>query len=168
MTNTIDSILKPINHYLISINRNTTNGWYELQIGLPNNWIFDENDNIECEIIAESDEGKLVRIAPKKAKILIDDLVHFVELILKINDRIAAKEREFTERMEAMKEELELEAKKYYTEIDDIKQNPNVLDELKNTADTPAPKKPRGRPKGSTKGSTTTKAVVKEPQTTKE
>ena len=43
---TIDIALQPIIDYLISISRNTVKGWYELEVGIPKGWVFDENDEI--------------------------------------------------------------------------------------------------------------------------
>lgn len=153
MTNTIDSALEPISEYLISISRNTTNGNYELQVGIPNKWVFDDNAEVECEVLKESDVGKLIKVASKKSKVIIDDLVKFVEIIIQTNERIAEKELEFTEKMQEMRERLEEEAKKFYTELDELKDSSfqkageRFVKEL--NSDNPPPRKP-GRPKGST------------------
>lgn len=155
MTNTIDSAFQPISEYLISVSRNTTNGNYELQVGIPNNWVFDDNAEVECEVLKESSVGRLVKVAPKKSKIVIDDLVKFVGIIIATNERIAEKEKEFTEKMEAMRASLEDEAKKFYTELDEIKDTSfkkagkKFVEEL-NSNQPQTPKKTRGRPKGST------------------
>ena len=111
----------------------------------------------------ESDVGRLIKVAPKKSKIIIDDLVRFVEIIIKTNERIAEKEQEFTEKMEAMRERLEDEAKKFYTELDELKDTSfqkageRFVEELNADAPPKETKKPRGRPKGST---TTKKPVA--------
>jgi hypothetical protein len=120
---TIDTVLQPIVDYLISITRNTQKGWYELEIGLPKKWVFDENDEIGCEILSKLSEGSIVRIFPKNSDILIDDLIAFVEIIIDTNKKIADKEKEFTSRMEEMKNKLEEEAKKFFEELDELKQN---------------------------------------------
>ena len=163
MTNTIDSALQPISEYLISVSRNTTNGNYELQVGIPNKWIFDDNAEIECEVLKESDVGRLIKVAPKKSKIIIDDLVRFVEIIIMTNERIAEKEKEFTKEMENMRGILEKKANKFYEELDELrdtsfqKAGEQFVEELNTDAASEEPKKPRGRPKGST---TTKKPVV--------
>jgi len=155
MVNIIDSALKPISDYLISVTRNTENGWYELQVGIPNKWVFENNAEVECEVLNESDLGKLIKVAPKKTKILIDDLVRFVEIIITTNERIAEKEKEFTDKMEEMRERLEEEAKKFYTELDELKDTSfqkageKFVKELNSDSPTAESKKPRGRPKGS-------------------
>ena len=42
----IEEALNPISGCLASIIRNTKEGWYEFEIGIPNNWVFDDNDKI--------------------------------------------------------------------------------------------------------------------------
>jgi len=118
----IENALEPISSFLISMTRNTKEGWYELEIGIPNNWVFEDNDNIMCEVIAQIDEGKFIKILPKNYGVVADDLVKFVEIIIQTNERISAKEKEFTDKMEQMKAQLEKEAKKFYEELDDLKE----------------------------------------------
>lgn len=118
---TIESILHQLTGYLISIKRNTVQGWYELEIGIYKNWVFNENTKIGVEVISESDGGKILKIFPKNNKVVIDDLIAFVEVILETNKKIAEKEKEFTEKMEEMKKKLEDEAKNFYKQLDDLK-----------------------------------------------
>lgn len=120
---TIESVLEPVTGYLSSIKRNPKNGWYEIEIGLPLSWVYDDNNEIKCEIISKSDAGKLIKVVPKNEKIVIDDLISFVGVIIETNERIAEKEKEFTDRMEQMKGMLESEAKKFYEELDELKTN---------------------------------------------
>lgn len=151
--NTINSILKPIEGNLISMSRDTVNGWYVLQIGVPNTWVFDNNKEIECEIVQELDEGKILNIIPKTTKIIVDDLVDFVEIIVKTNERIAAKEKQFTEKMENMKSHLEEEYKKFYEELDELRDSSfqiagdKFVEKLQTDSKSDEKEKPRGRPK---------------------
>ncbi len=119
----IEEALQPITGYLISITRNPLDGWYELEIGIPNAWVFDENDEIKCEILDKSDKGKLIKIFPKNNSIVLDDLLTFVQIILETNKKIAEKEKQFTDKMEQMKGMLEQEALKFYEELDSLKEN---------------------------------------------
>ena len=119
----IELALQPVTGYLISIKRNTLKGWYELEIGIPKNWVYDENNEIECEVLEESETGKLINVSPKNEDIWIDDLISFVEIIIKTNNRIAEKEKEFTDKMQQMKDQLEKEAKKFYVELDELREN---------------------------------------------
>jgi len=120
--NTIETALQSITGYLISIVRNTQSGWYELEIGIPKNWVYNENNEIKCDVMDESSTGKLIKISPKKNNIIVDDLVTFVEIIIETNNRIAEKEKEFTDKMQLMKDQLEKEAKKFYVELDEIRE----------------------------------------------
>jgi len=120
---TIEAALEPITGYLISISRDTINGCYELQVGIPNNWVFDENEEVKCEVLSKADVGKLIKISPKGNDVVIDDLITFVEVIIETNKKIAEKEKQFTDKMEEMKSLLEKEAKKFYEELDELKDN---------------------------------------------
>lgn len=120
---TIDLALQPVTGYLISITRNTKNGWYELEMGIPKNWVYDETDEISCEILDESETGKLVSVAPKNEDILIDDLITFLKIIILTNEKIAEKQLEFESKMQEMKVSLEAEAKKFYKELDELREN---------------------------------------------
>ena len=115
--------LTPTDGYITSFTRNTVEGWWELEVGLPISWVFDENSGIDCEIVLENDIGKLIRVFPKKDDIFIDDLITFVEIIIKTNEKIAEKEKQFTDKMQEMKGVLEKEAKKFYQELDELKEN---------------------------------------------
>jgi len=117
----IEQALQPINGYLILIERDTVNGWYQLKIGLPSSWVFDENDKITCEVVNENDEGKIIIISPKVKEVVIDDLIGFVGLIITTNKKIAQKEKEFNLKMENFKKDLEEQAKTFYDELDDLK-----------------------------------------------
>jgi hypothetical protein len=143
---TVELALEPITGYLLSINRNTVSGWYEFEVGIPKTWVFGENGEIACEILNEADAGKLVKVFPKKDGIGIDDLIVFVVAIIDTNKRIAEKEKEFNERMEAMKGVLEKEAKKYLDELDQLKVNSfkNLTESLQKPPEkkTPRRKKP--------------------------
>ena len=120
---TIESILDPISGYLISITRNPMEGWYEMEIGIPKGWVFDENKEIKCEILSEKETGKLIKISPKNPDIVIDDLVAFIVVIIATNKKIADKEKQFTDKMAVMRNTLEKEVKVFYEELDEIKEN---------------------------------------------
>lgn len=119
----VEEILAPIDGYLLSIERDTVHGWYFMKVGIPKNWVFDENNEIGFEILSETEAGKLLKIIPKKQNIVIDDLIAFVGIIIKTNETIAAKEREFAEQMEEFKKNLEKKASNFYKELDELKDN---------------------------------------------
>jgi hypothetical protein len=120
---TIEAALHSITGYLLSVERDTVQGWYYLKVGIPKSWVFNENNKIGVEVITENDNGKLLKIYPKVGTIVIDDLIIFVEVIMETNKKIAEKEKQFTDRMEEMKGVLEKEAKKFYEELDELKVN---------------------------------------------
>jgi hypothetical protein len=157
---TVELALEPITGYLFSIKRNTMSGWYEFEVGIPKAWVFGENGEIACEVLNESETGKLVKVSPKKDGIGIDDLIVFVEAIIDTNKKIAEKEREFNERMEAMKGVLEKEAKKYLDELDQLKVNSfkNLTDSFQKPSEKKEPrrKKPKATPDGTIKSYTGT------------
>lgn len=119
----LETILEPITGYLFSITRNSLKGWYEIEIGIHKGWVFSENSEISCEIVEENDNGKLINIAPKNENVAIDDLVDFVKIIIETNEKIANKEQKFNERLKEMRENLEDEARKYYEEVDVLKES---------------------------------------------
>jgi hypothetical protein len=157
----IEAALHSIDGYLLSISRDTVNGWYELQVGLPTGWVYDENDKISCEVINEADAGTLIKIAPRTHEIVIDDLIAFVQAIIVTNEKIAKKEKQFTDKMETMKSKLEEEARKFYTELDELKEKSfkTANDEFVSSRIETEPKPKKGRPR---KTSNTNKTVKKE------
>ncbi len=128
----IDNALNSITGYLLSINRNTEKGWYELNIGLPKSWVVNETKDIAITIVAQDDNGKLITVLPKNDSVVVDDLVIFVELIIETNKKILEKENEFKRKMEEFKKNLELETAKYYNELDELKDSSfkNLSEEL--------------------------------------
>jgi len=119
----VDLALKSLDGFLFSIKRNPIKGWYELEIGINKSWVYNENKEISCELITENDEAILLKISPKNNRIVVDDLIAFVELIIETNKKIAEKEKEFADKMNEMKGILEKEAKKFYEELDSLKEN---------------------------------------------
>lgn len=119
----LETALKSTDGYINSFTRNTIKGWWELETGIPANWVFDENTKVGCEILLESELGKLIKIYPKETGVVIDDLIEFVEIIIKTNEVIAEKEKEFKETMNKMKDSLEEKAKDYYKELQEIREN---------------------------------------------
>jgi hypothetical protein len=144
----LETILEPVDGYLFSITRNALKGWYELEIGIHKGWVFNENSEISCEVIEETDTGKLIKIAPKNENIVIDDLLDFVRIIIGTNEKITKKEQEFNERLLVMKGSLEEEARKFYEEVDELKNNSfNTNNEaFVKTLQSQSTEKKRGRP----------------------
>lgn len=119
----VESILEPINGYLITMSRNTVKGWYELEVGIPKNWVFNENNEIGIEVVSGNDEGKLLKIFPKNSDVAIDDLFLFVKIVIATNQKIAEKETEFKEQLEEMKKGMEKKASDFFKQLDELKEN---------------------------------------------
>lgn len=119
----IEAILAPIDGYLLNMPRNPMKGWYELEIAIPKNWVFDQNDEIGIEVSSENEVGKLLKIFPKNDAVVIDDLILFVKIIITTNQKIAEKELEFKAQMEEMKNGLEVKAREFFKELDELKES---------------------------------------------
>jgi len=119
----LESILHPISSNFVLLTRNPMRGWFELQIGIPNNWAFSANDEIDVEIINETEVGKVIKIFPKNDNLVVDDLVLFAEIIINTNKKIAEKELEFKQQLEDKKKNLEEMAKEFFKELDELKEN---------------------------------------------
>jgi hypothetical protein len=162
---TIELALESTTGYINSLTRNTVEGWWELEIGLPKGWVYDENNKIGCEIVFENEIGRLIKIFPKKKDVVVDDLIAFVEIIIHTNERIAEKEKQFKDKMQEMKGLLEKEAKTFYQELDELKENSfkNLNNAFaKNLGKPKTPRKPR-KPKTETtigEGTVTTKNAI--------
>ena len=139
----VEEGLKPIEGYMLSLKRDPMKGWYEMEVGLPAGWIFRGNDYIECEVISETKAGSLVKVFPKLEGITADDLISFVKLILDTNSKIAEKEKEFTDSLEESKEQLNAVAKRFYTELDDLKKKSFSEFDTENKITPPPPPPPR-------------------------
>lgn len=145
----IQKKIESLDGYLFSIKRDTENGWYYLEVGLPKSWIFRGNDIINCKKINEWDEGNLIQIEPNENNVTIDDLIKFTHIILKTNEKIIAKEKEFEEKITKIKEELNVERNEFFSELDSLRDKSfSAFDYKLNDAEATKNKK-RGRPKGS-------------------
>lgn len=147
---------KPIEEYLMAMERDTVNGWYYLKIGLPKGWVYKGNDIIDCEIVQQNDAGQLLNIKPKKESITIDELIAFVSLIIQTNNKIVEKEQEFVNKIKKVKEELEAEKGVFYEELEKLKEStfkifdmPDKEPSKKSVAEGGGVKRGRGRPPGS-------------------
>jgi len=123
MMETVELALKPTNGYILSLVKDTFNGWWELEVGLPIKWIYGNNDMITCSVIDENDKGRLIKISPKVSNITIDYLITYVQLIIETNLKIEEKEIEFKNKFDELKVTLEKQAKDFYLELDVMKED---------------------------------------------
>lgn len=123
MDTVIHDRLKLVTGNLFSIIRDTENGTWFIEVGIPNTWEIGDNDDIDCETIGETESAKLIKISPKHEDVIVDDLILFVEVIIGINKEIAEKEKEFSQEMERKKKEMDEKIKSFYIKLEEHKQN---------------------------------------------
>ncbi len=154
----IQDKLKPIFNYLISIEWNIEKEWLELIIGLPKEWEYKENKSIKCESFDETDVGRYMRLSPKNETVVVDDLVDYVEIIIKVNNEIEQKQKEFAKEMEEMKLAFQQKITDFYDTLDQEKKKSFEL--IINDVDEKKQQKPTSR--GTTKKSEKTTGIVSE------
>ncbi|NJO59695.1 MAG: hypothetical protein HC836_15730 [Richelia sp. RM2_1_2] len=117
----INTILKPLDEFLLSVERDTDTGFYFITMGIPANWVYKSTNIIECEVLHETDGGSLVKIYPLNESAVIDDLIEFGRIIIETNERIAKMQEEFDNKMKEMKEQLIEQQKLFMDELDEMK-----------------------------------------------
>jgi len=145
MNKPVNNKFEPISEYLLKIERNTENGWYEIEIGIPNNWKIKENDDIECMVMKELDFAKLIKMKPKHENVLIDDLLEFSKIVVETNKKIAEKEEKFIEEMKNKKVELENMFSEFYKKLEEEQEKAfeGVVNELGQDDDEDIVEKPK-------------------------
>lgn len=144
---TLENILRKLEGKLLSIERNTESGRYEMKIGLPSNWIFEENNDVEVDILTETENAVLLKLIPANDDIVIDDLIDYMNIVIDINEEIAKKEEEFNKRMEERKNELKAEAEMFFDQLEQLKRQKFKLVGDENNEEVNEKAKKRGRPK---------------------
>ena len=119
---TIKKTLDKLDGKLLSIERNTEEGKYELKIGLPASWVFKSTDYVGLEEIAKNKDGVLLKVFSDDEAVCIDDLIEFVKVIIDTNEKIAQKEEEYNKLMEERKKQLQDEFSKYEEELDQLRE----------------------------------------------
>lgn len=119
----LEKTLRKIDGYLLSIERNVVEGWYELTVGIPANWAYKSNDTIECETINETEKGDLVKIIPKDKDVVIDDLIEFVNIIIDTNKKIADLQKKLEDELKQRKMDMEEFTAKFLEDIENIKES---------------------------------------------
>jgi len=120
MDTVINDKLQPVEGYLISLVRNVSEGWYEIEVGIPSHWEVGDNDDVSCETVEEyGEKGKIMRISPKNSEVVVDHLILFLEIVIKTNVEIARKEKEFVEKIAQMKEQMKEEASELFKKLEE-------------------------------------------------
>ena len=125
----VEETLKKLDGKLLSIERNTIVGKYELKIGLPKKWVYKSTEEINIKLETETDNAKLLIISSNKDDIVIDDLIDFVNFIIDKNEEIQKKEDEIDNIIKKAKEELESKVKTLYNEVENMRTNSFNLNE---------------------------------------
>lgn len=117
----IEESLNHVDGYLIAIKRNVQNGQYELEVGIPKNWVYKATQEIDFEMIHQTKQGDIIRIFALDENIIVDDLIQYVKIIIETNEEIAKMQEEFEEQMKKAKQELENQFKSFYDQIEEKK-----------------------------------------------
>jgi hypothetical protein len=120
---TIDKILKDkgVDGYILSIYRNPEIANYELEVGIPKNWVYQKTEIIDIETITETEKNILLRVFPLKDFVIVDDLIEFVSLIISTNEKILKMQEDFDCEMEKIKSGLENQVKEFYKNLEKVK-----------------------------------------------
>lgn len=118
----LQTILNNLEGYLISIQRNAEEGMYEIEVGIPKNWVYKPTKRIDYETIHEGESGAIIRVYGMESDVVIDDLIDFVEVIIETNKRLQLMQDEFDQQMVETKKELENQALEFYEKLDEVKE----------------------------------------------
>jgi hypothetical protein len=119
----LEKILNKLDGYLLSIKRNPDIGMYELEVGIPKNWVYKDTNKIECEVIHETEKGSLIKITPTVEGVVIDDLIDFVDVIIDTNQELNRMQQEFDEQMAKTKKDLEEQVQSFYDKLEGVKKH---------------------------------------------
>lgn len=119
----LEKILSKVDGYLISIKRDTQNGYYILEVGLPPKWKYKSKGDIECETIVDTEDGILLNLFPKNDTVVVDDLIEFLSKIIDFNKKFLKKEEEFNNEIANVKEGLQKKIQEFYDGLDSFKES---------------------------------------------
>lgn len=121
--NIIQEKFDNIEEYWIKLERDFQNGVQSISVGIPKTWEIKDNNKIGCEVINETSEGKLVKVFTKEPTVTIDELILFIEIIIKTNEEINNMEKQFSEEIQSMKAGLEEKINNFYKNLSQYKDN---------------------------------------------
>jgi len=122
MGKTLDKILKKLDGYLVSIERNLDTDMYELKVGFRKNWVYKSTDDIECDVIIEAETGSVAIISGKHEEVVIDDLVDFVNKVIDTNKKITQMQEEFEDKLEEQKQLIADQILQFEEEIEEMRE----------------------------------------------
>jgi hypothetical protein len=122
MGKTLDKILKKLDGYLVSIERNLDTDMYELKVGFRKNWVYKSTDDIECDVVIEAETGSVAIISGKHEEVIIDDLVDFVNKVIDTNKKITQMQEEFEDKLEEQKQLIADQILQFEEEIEEMRE----------------------------------------------
>jgi len=117
---TIERILSKLDSYLYTIKRDTKNGWYVLEIGVPASWTYKSTNIIECKELGGNEKSVLVQINPTEKGVSVDSLLDFAVQVVNNNKKVEKMREDFELKMNDIKVKLEEEYEKFEDEIENI------------------------------------------------
>ena len=120
---TVERILSKLDSYLYTIKRDTKNGWYVLEIGIPASWTYKSNSKIECKELGGNKKSVLVQINPIEDDVPVDTLLDFAIQLVNNNKKIEKMREDFELKMKDIKVQLNEEYEKFENEIENIEDN---------------------------------------------
>jgi len=118
----LERALSKIEGYLLSLKRDAVEGYYYLEVGVPKNWAYKANDNVECDVLQSTEHGDLIKIYPKKESVVVDDLIEFVNIIIDTNKKIVDMQKQLDEHLEKQAEQLKEYTKEFMDKIEEMKE----------------------------------------------
>lgn len=119
----LEKTLNKIDGYLMSIERNTETGKYELTVGIPSEWVYQEGETVGYEVVAESKVGAVLRVFALEEDVVIDDLIEFVNIIIDTNKKIVEMKENFENELAKAREELEKKVLSFEEVLEEMTEN---------------------------------------------
>jgi hypothetical protein len=93
---------------------------YDLYLGIPNDWIF--NDDGTIELIHQMETSSIIKISSDEENSTIDDILNIAKLLVSKNKELEKRKEEHQTEMERLRDELIEKEKIFLTYIDTVKQ----------------------------------------------
>jgi len=122
MNKTLEEYFDPLEGYFLNLTRNTQKGIYEMEVGVPKNWVYKKTKKVDVEEVVKSERGILIKISPANDDCVLDDLYEYILVVIETNKKIEEKEEEFKKSIEEVKEEIKAKTKYFYDELNKMKE----------------------------------------------
>jgi len=121
----VEKALSKLDKYLYLIKRDTVNGWYVLEMGIPASWTHKTTTKVASEELDGTEKMKMIQINPNEdyeGDVSIDDLLDYATQVISNNKKIEKMREDFEKKMLEIKEKLEEEYEKFEEEIDELEE----------------------------------------------